>query len=165
MTAPPLPFTAAESSAAHDDWNASCGHHSLAAACGVSLEAVRRALPVLTRGWMNPTMIGQTLTALRRGFSLQRQQFGTAPFEQRGPCIYRIQFEGSWLNPEVPATVAYRYTHYIAVKDGHVLDTALEVDPLWIPWNTWFPRASAEYPATVKRCTGWHFTHLWLLSK
>lgn len=130
--APPvLRYTEAESDLAHEVWLASCGPHSIAAACGLNLDAVRVALPQF-KGWMSPTMIGETLRALGRPYILRKG------LKTEGLCdgINRIQWEGKWLNPGVPARVAYFHTHYVAHRSGWVLCTAcLTAD--WIPVHAW----------------------------
>lgn len=128
---PILRFTQADSALAHTHWKASCGPHSIAAACDLTLEEVRRALP-LYKGWMSPTMVGETLHTLGQSYTLRKglktQELCTG--------INRIQWEGKWLNPGVPVRAAYFHTHYVAHRSGWVLCTAC-LTAQWIPVHLW----------------------------
>lgn len=128
---PALAFTAAESIEAHDKWKASCGPHSIAAACAISLERVRPALSNF-KGWMSPTHIGETLRRLGKPYIL------TASLETPALCegICRVQFIGPWLDRGVPAKEAYHHTHYIAHRSGWVLCTAIS-SAEWVPVDRW----------------------------
>lgn len=151
---PELRFTAAESAAAHQEWKASCGPHSIAAAAGKSLEEVRAALSNY-RGWMNPTQVSQALTALGQGFAL------TKGLETMDLCngVNRIQWEGPWLGPGKPPSLAYRYTHYVAHHEGLVLCTGC-IGHQWIPADDWFRHHLEEDPVTP-----FHITHHWRLTE
>lgn len=148
---PPLPYTAEESDRANAEWKACCGHHSIAAACGLTLDAVRKALPH-EKGWMSPTNVATTLHNL--GIYCQLTQGHT---KEPSQGINRIQFEGKWLNQGVPARVAYFQTHWIGVRDGFVLDTVVD-SCLWIPVAAWRRQIGGFYCDGEKR-TGWHITH------
>jgi hypothetical protein len=135
ISPPPLRFTASDSAQAHKDWNATCGPHSLAAATGKTLEDVRTAMfsaAVNYRGWMSPTQVAKTLAQLGATESL------THHLKTQELCegINRIQWEGKWLNPGVPARFAYFHTHWVAHFNGWVLCTACE-HAEWIPASTW----------------------------
>jgi hypothetical protein len=142
-----LPFTGAESEAAFEEWRATCGPHAIAAATGISLDEVRESLSDY-RGFMSPTQVEASLTVL--GLPFRR----TAHLRTKALCggLNRIQWEGPWLNPGVPAAVAYKHTHWVAHRNGWVLCTAVTEPPTWIPLLAW--------------CTGleelnfpWHITH------
>lgn len=128
---PILRFTEAESDRAHAEWKATCGPHSIAAACGLTLDEVRAALPPY-KGWMSPTMIGETLRALARPYTLRKG------LKTQELCngVNRIQLEGKWLDPGVPARVAYFHTHYVAHRAGWVLCTVCRAAQ-WIPVHVW----------------------------
>jgi hypothetical protein len=127
----PLLYTDQDSESAEATWKASCGPHSLAAACGKRLEEVRAAL-VNYRGWMNPTQMKAALGALGQGFAL-RSHLRT---QELCSGINRVQWEGPWLNPGVPPRVAYYHTHWVAHFDGWVLCTAC-APAKWIPVEIW----------------------------
>jgi len=129
--APTLRYSGPDSQRARDEWNATCGPHSIAAACDLTLEEVRVAMTGY-KGWMSPTMVGATLAALNRPYSLQKGLKTTTLCEG----INRIQWEGKWLDPGVPARVAYFHTHYVAHREGWVLCTAL-FPAIWLPVGLW----------------------------
>lgn len=131
MTPPALQFTEADSDRAHREWKATCGPHAIAAALGLTLDHVRQYLHEY-RGWMNPTQMTRTLLALRKIHN------STARLKTADLCngINRIQFEGPWLNPGVPAKAAYAHTHWVAHFDGQVFCTACSVSA-WLPARHW----------------------------
>jgi hypothetical protein len=113
-----LLWTFDDSMEAHEEWKASCGPHSIAAAAAVSLDTVRQSLSNY-HGWMSPTMVTETLTKMGVNFSL------TSRLQTQNLCsgINRIQFVGPWLKPGVPTRVAYFHTHWICHFEGLVLCT------------------------------------------
>lgn len=127
----PLRYTDADSERANKDWKASCGPHSIAAALGKTLDEVRPALTNY-KGWMSPTQVTQALLALGVTHNLKSR------LKTWDLCdgINRVQWEGKWLNPDVPARVAYFHTHWVAAFDGWVLCTACE-PAKWIPEWEW----------------------------
>lgn len=143
---PALPYTTEESERANAEWGANCGPHSLAAALGKSLEEVRPSLQGFP-GYMNPTMIRNALAF----FGVRPRV--TTKLRCKVPCegISRVQFEGPWLNPGVPPAAAYRYTHWIAQRNGFVLCTAVSRDG-WLPVRIWGPALDLEVGP-------WHITH------
>lgn len=149
---PPLRFSEEDSEGAFRGWKATCGPHAIAAACGLTLDQVRAALPPY-KGWMSPTMLGKTLSALGRGYTLRK---GLKTWDL---CegINRIQWEGKWLNPGVPARVAYFHTHWVAAFGGWVLCTACE-PATWIPEAEW-----RRFHLTVEPISPFHVTHHYIL--
>lgn len=125
---PELMFNYEQSAWAHDTWNATCGPHSIAAATGKSLEEVRAILTPKFKGWMNPTMLAEALKALDVPHTL------TNGLVTKDLChgINRIQFEGPWLKPGVPAAAAYAHTHWVARMGYGVLCT-MACHHHWIP--------------------------------
>jgi hypothetical protein len=154
VSPPRLRFTEAESYNAYEQWNASCGPHSIAAACGLTLEEVRKVL-LGYRGWMNPTLMGKTLQALERSYRLDKG------LKTQDLCdgINRIQWEGKWLNPGVPARFAYFHTHYVAHFGGWVFCTVCGVTA-WIPVRLW-RRVLLQEPDP----SPFHITHHYHLDK
>jgi hypothetical protein len=147
---PTLRFTEADSERANKEWKASCGPHAIAAAFGLSLEEVRPAcIAAGFRGWMNPTQVSQVLVRLGKVTSL-RSGLKTAEL-----CngINRIQWEGKWLNPGVPARVAYKHTHYVAHFSGFVLCTGCECAK-WITASSW-----RHFLLNVEPKSPFHVTH------
>lgn len=143
-----LRYTEADSDRAFKEWKATCGPHAIAAALGLSLDRVRPAIPNY-KGWMSPTQMTQTLLALGRFTNLRH------PLKTPDLCngINRIQWEGKWLNPGVPARVAYFHTHWVAHFNGWVLCTACE-SARWIPEPEWRSFHLNEEPRSP-----FHVTH------
>lgn len=139
---PILSYTADAVRLAAAEWNATCGPHSIAAACGVTLDEVRRVLPPY-KGWMSPVMVGHTLRALGRKYSLRKGLKTDVLCEG----INRIQWEGPWLDPGVSVRAAYKHTHWVAHFRGWVLCTAV-ISRMWIGEEMW-RAAHAEIPFHV----------------
>lgn len=164
-----LPYTTAEAESAHDQWNAMCGHFSIAAATGRPLEDIRTA-GVPLKGWMNPTMIRETLESLHVPFD--RWQFmGTSHKNPeailetdnlKGGAILRIQWEGSWMNPGVPKGAQYQRTHYIACKAGRIMDPAMGPN-IHMPVGLWLQEVP-KVVSQIKGATSYHFTHAWTIN-
>lgn len=116
-----LKYTAEDSIRAESEWKATCGPHSIAAACGLTLDQVR---PFISnyKGWMSPMQMADTLRSLGKFKSCK------TPLKTSVLCngINRIQWEGKWLDPGVPVRIAYFHTHWVAHFDGLVLCTACE---------------------------------------
>jgi hypothetical protein len=150
----PLLYTEADSEAAYKEWKATCGPHSIAAACGKTLEEVRAAMveaSVNYRGWMSPTQVMNTLIALGEFHGV------TKGLKTMDLCngISRVQWEGKWLNPGVPARVAYFHTHLVAHFNGMVLCTACLVDA-WVPVDKW-----RHFHLNTEPPSPFHVTHHW----
>lgn len=152
LSSPVLRFTAEESARANKDWKATCGPHSIAAACGIALDQVREQLEYFGdyKGWMSPTQVQRVLLRLQKPFRLDRWNIKTSEL-----CngINRIQWEGPWLKPGVPARVAYRHTHWIAHFNGWVLCTAC-LPSEWITVEDW-----RHHHLEVEPATPFHITH------
>ena len=156
-TIPPiLRYTEADSDRANDEWKATCGPHSIAAACGKTLEDVRAAMlraGVNYRGWMSPTQVTNTLHALGVFPSIQSK------LKTMELCdgINRVQWEGKWLNPGVPPRVAYFHTHLVAHFSGFVLCTATVHG--WVPADEW-----RNFHTNVLK-SPFHITHHWTITE
>jgi len=155
VSAPPLFYTEADSDLANDEWQASCGPHSIAAACGKTLDEVRAVL-VNFKGWMSPTMMSAALGALGYTDILLHKNQKTGDL-----CngINRVQWEGKWLNPGVPARIAYFHTHYVAHFNGWVLCTAC-LPAKWIKESDW-----RDFHFNQEPPSPFHITHHWHLSR
>lgn len=150
---PQLAYTDLESTKANLEWKASCGPHSLAAALGLTLEDVKKSLKNY-RGWMNPTQMRRALDA----WQVEYRVLGNLRTQKLCTGINRIQWEGPWLNPGVPARVAYRYTHWVAHFRGWVLCTAC-TSAMWIREEEWRRFHLEDDPPTP-----FHITHHYELS-
>lgn len=129
-----------------------CGPRALGSALDLSLKEVReraKVFGVRVYKWMNPTMIESFLRAngtryvLRKGMRIKELCRG----------INRMQFEGPWLDPGVPAAEAYKHTHWLTQKDGWVFDSNVS-GHTWTAVDEWWRINLRE---TEKR--PWHITH------
>lgn len=62
-----------------------------------------------------------------------------------------IQLEGPWTNPSAPERAQLCYTHWIACRNGYVLD--LNIGD-WLEKDEWFLRGAASWMQSVPKCTG-----------
>jgi hypothetical protein len=155
---PLLRFTQEESERANEQWGATCGPHSIAAACGKTLEEVRQAMvsaSVNYRGWMSPTQVTKTLLALGVMHNLASR------LKTMNLCdgINRVQWEGKWLNPGVPPRVAYFHTHIVAHFGGWVLCTGC-LCAKWIRVENW-----KHFFLETEPLQPFHITHHFQLSR
>jgi hypothetical protein len=104
---PFLPFSLEDACRAAEEWGANCGPAAIAAVMGMTLEQVRPYLGEFERkGYTNPTLMFETLDRIGRPWrriGKAAPSFGLA----------RIQWEGPWTEPGVPARVAYRHSHWV----------------------------------------------------
>ncbi len=103
---------------------------------------------------MSPTMISKTLLALGKRYQLRKGM----RTQELCEGINRIQWEGPWLDPGVPARVAYFHTHYVAHFQGMVLCTAC-LPAEWIPVDSWRRHHLEEEPKSP-----FHITHHWMIN-
>ena len=148
-----LKFTESDSERASKEWNATCGPHSIAAALGLTLEQVRPALANY-KGWMSPTQMTEALHALDVFPKAILSRLKTMDLCEG---INRVQWEGKWLNPGVPARVAYFHTHWVAHFRGWVLCTACE-PAKWIPADEW-----RSFHLECEPRSPFHITHHYIL--
>jgi hypothetical protein len=171
---PPLRYGAEESWDAWSQWGANGGPHSLAAACELTLEDVRRALPDF-QGWMSIKDMEQTLLRLRWtnlreniepksriSWVRDREKKQAKMIRTSGRKIARIQWEGEWLDPGVPHWKAKGWTHWVAQRDGYILDTVICAIQ-WVPAQEWLERIQAFCQKENYR--GWYFTDWFTIRK
>jgi hypothetical protein len=145
----PPAFTAQESQQAHALWQANCGPHALAAACGKSLDDVHKVLPNF-RGWMSPYHLENALDQLNFGWQVEPN-----PFEPKDG-ILRIQWHGPWLSHERHPREAWPHTHWVACQAGHIHDIVFpDWVAQWIPLALWTPRITNF---AQEKYQGWNFT-------
>lgn len=145
---PPLSYSPMESHQAKTIWKASCGPHSIAAACGISLNKTRAHLDGF-RGLLNPTEIGAALQSLKQKFNT----LGRLKTQKLCEGINRVQWEGPWLDEDRPPHHAYQHTHYVAFRQGWVLCTTIASDR-WVPEEEWRKTLSDNKKPL-------HITHHW----
>lgn len=157
MNPPAIRYTEAESEAAHKQWKASCGPHSIAAAMSLKLEDIRQAMltaGISYKGWMSPTYVSRTLDTLGAKYDLAKGLKTMSLCEG----INRIQWEGPWLKPGVHPRIAYFHTHLVAAFGEMVLCTCCE-NAKWIDHAEWRVFHLTEEPKSP-----FHITHHWRLT-
>ena len=153
-------ITAEESDRAYEVWGANCGPGAIAAIMGMRLDDVRGHIPEFDKKrYTSPTMMYAALKSIGR------------PWRKAGKVwpnfgLVRIQWEGPWTEPGVPAKVAYWHTHWIAswftVERGHgVFDiNACANDTGWITRKQWETILAPYIISHVPRAyPSWHVTH------
>jgi hypothetical protein len=148
LEAPKLAFSEKESSDAKKQWEGNCGPHALAAAVGISLKDVRTALPRDFRGTMSPTQMTEALGNLRIKCVITKR-LNTK--DLRNGLGY-VQWTGRCLRSSYKSE-RYRYTHWIASRDGWVFETMTQTFG-WMKEDAWrkeFDRISLSVG------TGWYF--------
>lgn len=162
-------FTLEEFDRANDEWHANCGPGALAVILGLTLPEVRPLMVGFEeKGYTNPTLMLDALRRSGRGFSQSTGNLGKSAWPHYG--LARIQWEGPWTKPGVPARVAYRHTHWvgsyrstsnpndnIAIFDINALNNGSG----WVNETSWI---ITLVPFIIENCVpkgdgGWHITH------
>lgn len=167
---PPLRFTEADAEQAWKEWGCNCGPAALAAVLGITLEQARGLLRSFdSRRYVNPTMMR---TALNYYWPQRPLEFGWHVLTGDRPQIWpmyglaRIQWHGPWMNPGVPARVAYGKTHWVAACRGVDNDTGIfDVNAMntggWISLADWRDIMVPWILKEVPRADGkWSITHV-----
>jgi hypothetical protein len=155
LTAPPeLAYLTPDYDRVQSYYNAVCGQHSIAAATGHNLVTVCNAVGH-RKGWMNPTMVRDTLTQL---LGECRVAVAVPQSQNLRPGVNRIQFKGPWLDSGRPPQDAYRHTHYVAMRNGHVLDTLVQPKQ-WLSLREW----TLSLQGHIEYVDGWFITHHFLV--
>jgi hypothetical protein len=158
----PLRFSEADAIRAHKEWGANCGPGALAAVLGKTLDEVHPHLPGFDqKGYTNPAMMRAALISLRARYKVFVRTGGWPLYG-----LARVQWEGPWTAPGVPARVAYRHTHWVGVNARNpenigIFDINAMNSGGWIAFAHWMvdlvPWLLAEIePKSDGR---WHFTH------
>lgn len=156
----PLAFTEYDSFKAIEDWGANCGPHALAAGLGVTLDRARELLPTFEkRGYTTPKMMSEALV-LAKGSVCVLKGGKVQDFYRDG--LWRVQWEGRWTQPGVPAIAAYPHTHWVACFNGDVYCTCCPHG--WWPVDLWKAMIEAVIKNQMKGVTGWHLTHCYRLN-
>ena len=105
-------FTMEDADRANDAWGANCGPGAIAAICGLTLDDLRPHMGDFEgKHYTNPTLMWQVLRNIGVRFSYRGGHLGQTNWPRWGLC--RVQWEGPWTKPGVPARAAYRHTHWI----------------------------------------------------
>lgn len=159
-------FSADDAERAHTEWGCNCGPAALAAILEMTLDEVRPHMGDFEgKRYTNPTLMLNTLHRLSVVFSYRGGHLGRSNWPAYG--LARIQWEGPWTKPGVPARAAYRHTHWVGVNGRSRDDIGIfDVNALgngsgWCPLQDW---SDDIVPWILKECApradgGWHITH------
>lgn len=130
-------------------WGANCGPVALSGMIGKPLAEIRPLVGDF-KGYMN----ARDMIAAIRAAGHDGQLVKVEP-TWRGIGLVRIQFEGPWTKPGVPAAAALKHTHWVgSCGPEHVLDVNFE--PLrWDTWDVWEREIGPMLVAETPKATGW----------
>lgn len=160
----PAQFTAADARAAYAEWGANCGPGAIAGLLGLTLAELRPSLGDFeSKRYTNPSLMWKILTTLKVSWRLVRPP---RAWPRHG--LARVQWEGPWSAPGVPAQAAYRHTHWVAAEWSADRQSFAIFDINAIHSGGWI--AAADWSAVlvpwllkevVPRANGrWHLTHV-----
>lgn len=152
-------FTLDDVERAAADWHCNCGPASIAAIAALTLDELRPMLGDFeSKGYTNPTLMWEILGRLPLLWA--RAQL---VWPRWG--LVRIQWEGPWTKPGVPARAAYRHTHWVGSRrrDGRtdIFDVNAMCVSGWVPLAEWTDQL---VPWLLSECEPkadgrWNMTH------
>ncbi len=155
----PARFTTDDAQRANNEWGANCGPGAIAVVSGLTLRDVRPFLGDFERKrYTNPTLMWEILNRLDLKWRLVKPPDSWPSFG-----LVRVQWEGPWTSPGVPARVAYRHTHWIAADASNRANVGVfDINCGWTNAADW---AATLVPWLLKECEPkasgeWHFTHV-----
>lgn len=163
-----LRFTADDAQCAGDTWGANCGPGAIAAVAGLSLTELRPHLRDFElKGYMNPLLMWQVLQNLSLSFKVSIRRHDSQALDWPHFGLARIQWEGPWTRPGVPARAAYRHTHWVAAMriEGEADPAIFDINAIqsggWIRLAAW---RDMLVPWLLQQCEpkgtgGWFLTH------
>ncbi len=141
---------------ANESWGANCGPVALAAILHKSVEQVRSLFPSFAaKPWASPTVMEG---ALRRA-CVTWEACRTVHWPIYG--LAWLQVEGPWQTAGVPASAAYRHTHWVGVYapgDLYIFDVNAG---MWLPHDEWNREVMSSVVACSKKATGWKVRKTW----
>jgi hypothetical protein len=160
----PVAFSLADAVKAGEEWGANCGPGALAAITGKTLDDVRpHLLRFDEKRYTNPAMMRGALRSLgvRHEWRVRDRAYLMPLYG-----LARVQWDGPWTQPGVPAKAAYRHTHWVAARMTPDGDQVFDINCIcvggWVSFNEWQRQV---VPWLLKQCepkaTGdWWLTHL-----
>lgn len=163
----PPRFTAADADRAHEEWGANCGPGAIAAICGLTLDELRPHMGDFEKKrYTNPTLMWRVLGSLEGvAFSHLGGDLGRGNWPLYG--LARIQWEGPWTKPGVPARAAYRHTHWVGADARNPANIGIfDINCInngsgWVSVSEW---SQTVVPWILEQCVpratgGWYITH------
>jgi len=140
-TLPALPPDIAQSV---QELGATCGPVSLAGVFGTSVVEVMRFFPGFpAQNWVTSGDMRYALDCA----GAEWQKCATLP----AIGVALIQLEGPWTAPGVPVRAQLAHTHWIAARNGYMLD--LNIGD-WLDVDEWLRRGAASWMRAVRQCSG-----------
>lgn len=158
----PLKFTAADVERANAEWGCNCGPAAIAAVMGLSLAELRPQLGDFERKrYTNPTLMWEVLGWLGRPWTKKLR-----PKDWPTYGLARIQWEGPWLGPDVPAAAAYRHTHWVGANARNRANIGIfDINAMdsggWVALADWRDIIVPHilHHAVPRATGGWYLTH------
>lgn len=159
-------FTNEDLDRANDEWGCNCGPGAVAAICGLTLDEVRPHMGDFEKKrYTNPTLMWSALQSTGVRFSYRGGHLGQANWPRYG--LARIQWEGPWTKPGVPARAAYRHTHWVgAAQKAEGVVGIFDINAManGSGWSSMADWQGILVPYILDECVpradgGWHITH------
>lgn len=164
-------FTMDDAERANEAWGCNCGPTALAEIADLSLDEVRPLFGSDWPGYTNPTAMRKALdaSALRYSWDGLRKGVSTMQWPRFG--LARIQWEGPWVDPKVPAGARYQQTHWVGVAPTDAFDgrAIWDVNAMvftkersgWVSLADWERVIVPAITREIRRADGkWHITHV-----
>jgi len=159
---PCVRFSVDDANAAWDAWGANCGPGAIAAVLGLTLDEVHPHMGDFERKrYTNSTLMWSALDSIGVRWSVSTRRRDWPVFG-----LARVQWEGPWMLPDVPARAAYRHTHWVgACQGGDATAAIFDINCMsvggWLPETEW---SDQVVPWLLRKTTprasrGWHITH------
>lgn len=160
----PLRFTLEDAERAYDTWGANCGPGAIAAVMGLSLDELRPHLGDFEhKRYTNPTLMWEVLNRIGATWRTVKPPRSWPVYG-----LARVQWEGPWTAPGVPARVAYRHTHWVGAQwserrhEHGIFDINCMASGGWVSVGDW---AGTIVPWLLEQVAPkangrWHLTHV-----
>jgi len=158
-------FTVDEANALNASHRFNCGPAALCAVTGLRpIEALAVITHFAERGYTNPKMMAAALTAI--GASWRRTWECSDAIKPEHPQfpefgLVRVQWDGPWCKPGVPAVARYFHSHWIAVDDARIFDINCLCVGGWVPWLEWDTQVVPWLLKDTKASGNWWPTKCW----
>lgn len=160
----PSTFSVEEAYAAQDEWGMNCGPGAIAAVLGLTPAQLRPHMGDFEKkGYTNPSLMWTVLGNVGARFSYRGGLLSRDDWPNYG--LARIQWEGPWTKPGVPARVAYRHTHWVGARQINGSTDIFDINAIseggWLSAEDWSTRLVPWLLAECepKASGGWWITH------
>lgn len=164
VSVPKLKYTFSDEDArrAHEEWGANCGPGALAVCLDMTLEELRPKLQSVAfeeKFYMTPSMMIEVI----RACGARLRSTTSNVFPRHGLC--RVQFHGPWTLPGANPRWAYRFTHWIHVRQSTTRTVGawiFDINGGWMDLPAWEADILPKLTTQHKGATGMYsITHSW----